>query len=232
MVFKRRDRRAFWRRCVSFVLPERGYTRGWKYIGRRVQRIRDTPEKIALGFACGIFASFTPLFGCHFFIAAFLAWVLRANIVASLFGTIIGNPISFPLIAASSMGLGTAILGVGNANADGEGVIASFVEVSTLLWYGFVKGLGFTVESTVSWSVAKTRFGDFFDQVMAPYFIGGTIVGLVTAIVGYYLMRPAVAAYQKRRREKLAARARENVATRKKGERPKSIKRSKKAPVS
>lgn len=235
MVFKRRDPRTFWRRCWSFVLPERGYTRGWKYIGRRVQRIRDTPEKIALGFACGCLASFTPLFGCHFFVAAFLAWVFRANIVAGLFGTIVGNPISFPFIATSSMGLGTWLLGVGGNSADGEGVIASFVEVASLLWDATLRGLGFTVDSAISWAVAKARFADFWEQVMAPYFLGGFLVGMACSIMCYMLMRPAVAAYQKRRREKLAARARENAApgaSGKKVGRLKKMKRVNKAPVS
>ena len=232
MVFKRRDPRTFWRRCVSFIFPRRGYTRGWKYIGRRVQRIRDTPEKIAFGFACGALASFTPMFGCHFFVAAFLAWITRSNVVAGLFGTIIGNPISFPFIATSSMGLGTWIMGVGRGSADGEGVIASFVEVASLLWEAMLDGLGIGETSAVSWAVTKARFSDFWEHVMAPYFVGGFMVGMVVATVCYFLMRPAVATYQKRRREKLAARARANAGLAKKPDRPKKLKRVKNAPVS
>lgn len=232
MVFKRRDSRTFWRRCVSFMFPSRGYARGWRYIGKRVQRIRDTPEKIAFGFACGALASFTPLFGCHFFVAALLAWITRSNVIASLFGTIVGNPLSFPFIATSSMGLGTWLLGTGRSNADGEGVIASFVEVASLLWDALLNALGLGAEHAVSWSVARARFGDFWDQVMFPYFVGGFICGMAVAVLCYYLVRPTVAAYQKRRREKLAARARENAGAVKKADRPRKLKRVNKAPVS
>jgi uncharacterized protein (DUF2062 family) len=195
---------------VAFVLPKRGYTRGWKYIGRRVQRIRDTPEKIALGFACGALASFTPLFGCHFFVAAFLAWALRANVVAGLFGTIVGNPLSFPFIATASLGLGRWLTGGHTAAVDGEGIISAFADVGGLLWDALLQGIGLTVENPVSWVVTKARFADFWDHVMFPYFVGGLIVGMTIAVICYFVFRPAIAAYQKRRREKLALKKESN----------------------
>ncbi len=204
MVFKRRDPRTLWRRFVAFVLPKRGYTRGWKYIGRRVQRIRDTPEKIALGFACGALASFTPLFGLHFFVAAFFAWILRANVVAGLFGTIVGNPLTFPFIATASIGVGRFLMGGSGQNVDGEGVLSAFGDVAALLWNALLSSLGFHVDNAVSWAVTKVRFHDFWDQVMIPYFAGGVFSGLIVATICYFLFRPAIAAYQNRRREKLA----------------------------
>lgn len=224
MVFKRRDPRTLWRRCVAFVLPKRGYTRGWKYIGRRVQRIRDTPEKIALGFACGALASFTPLFGCHFFVAAFLAWVLRANVVAGLFGTIVGNPLSFPFIATASLGLGRVLTGSGTQNVDGEGVLTAFADIGGLLWDALLRALGFAVDNPVSWAVTKARFSDFWDQIMLPYFVGGFVVGMFVAVACYFIFRPAIAAYQKRRREKLAMKKKANSK--------KKMKSANKAPVS
>lgn len=225
MVFKRRDPRTLWRRCVAFVLPGRGYTRGWKYIGRRVQRIRDTPEKIALGFACGAFASFTPLFGCHFFVAAFIAWAFRANVVASLFGTIVGNPLSFPIIATASIGLGNQLMGESrNHSVDGEGVMSAFGDVGGLLWNALKQGVGIEVENAVSWAVTKARFADFWEQVMVPYFVGGFVAGMVIAVTCYFVARPTIAAYQKRRREKLAQK--------KKSIRAKKMKSGKKVTVS
>lgn len=235
MVFKRRDPRTLWRRCVAFVLPARGYRRGWKYIGRRVQRIRDTPEKIALGFACGALASFTPLFGCHFFVAAFLAWAFRANIVAGLFGTIVGNPISFPLIATSSMWLGTTLTGINHRAAegsDGEGILSAFADVGALLWNAMLQGLGFEVENAVSWAVTKARFSEFWDLVMFPYFVGGFVIGMTIAVTSYFVSKPAIAAYQKRRREKLAAKAAELEGGKTKSSGRKKMKSAKKAPVS
>ena len=42
--------------------------------------------------------SFTPLLGLHFFLAVMFAFLIRGNFIASLLGTAIGNPITFPFI--------------------------------------------------------------------------------------------------------------------------------------
>jgi uncharacterized protein (DUF2062 family) len=78
MVFRRRDRPSFLDRAREFFYPRRGWGRAIEYVSHRVRRIPDTPHRIALGFACGVFASFSPLFGLHFLYAAGLAWALPA----------------------------------------------------------------------------------------------------------------------------------------------------------
>ena len=61
-------------------------------------RVRDSQDKLAIGFACGSMVSFTPFIGFHFFLAVIFAYVFRGNIVASLIGTFVGNPFTFPFI--------------------------------------------------------------------------------------------------------------------------------------
>lgn len=61
-------------------------------------RVKDSVDKLAIGFACGAMVSFTPFIGFHFFLAIIFAFILRGNIVASLIGTFIGNPFTFPFI--------------------------------------------------------------------------------------------------------------------------------------
>lgn len=112
MVFKRRSPAPFWSRIKELLAPRKGWRRGYLYLGRRMQRLPDTPHRIALGFACGVMASFTPFFGFHFVIAGLLAFVLRANLLASAIGTFVGNPATFPLIAAVAMFLGHRITGI------------------------------------------------------------------------------------------------------------------------
>ena len=64
----------------------------------KLVRVKDTQDKLAIGFACGSMVSFTPLIGFHFFLAVIFAYILRGNIVASLIGTFVGNPFTFPFI--------------------------------------------------------------------------------------------------------------------------------------
>lgn len=198
MIFKRRDRPRFWYRVREFLAPRKGFWRGWDYIGKRMRRLPDSPHRIALGFACGAFASFTPFFGFHFFIAAGIAWVFRGNVLASLFGTIIGNPFTFPLISAASLWLGRWMLGRSNGGSDFEAITAAFAAAFNDIW------------STVqSWfGVAPSMLDGlvvFFWDVFLPYLIGGFFPGLLSGIVCYFLLGPLVAAYQERRRRKILA---------------------------
>ncbi len=61
-------------------------------------RVKDSKDKLAIGFACGSMVSFSPFIGFHFFLAIIFAYILRGNIVASLIGTFVGNPFTFPFI--------------------------------------------------------------------------------------------------------------------------------------
>jgi uncharacterized protein (DUF2062 family) len=111
MIFKRRDKPPLMERLREAVYPRKGLWRGMDYIRKRLHRLPDSPHRIALGFACGAAASFTPFFGFHIVLAAVLGWVLRGNILAAVFGTVVGNPLTFPFIAAFSLETGWRILG-------------------------------------------------------------------------------------------------------------------------
>ena len=64
----------------------------------KLVRVKDSQDKLAIGFACGSMVSFSPFIGFHFLLAIIFAYILRGNIVASLIGTFIGNPFTFPFI--------------------------------------------------------------------------------------------------------------------------------------
>ncbi|HSM20435.1 MAG TPA: DUF2062 domain-containing protein, partial [Hyphomicrobiales bacterium] len=169
-------------------------------VRKRLHRLPDSPHRIALGFAFGAFVSFTPFFTLHFFLAAGLAWLFRANILASLFGTIVGNPLTFPLIATGSLWLGRYLLGRDGTESNFKAVTHAFAE-------GF-HSLSATMQS---WFGYGPSMADglllFLDDVFLPYLIGGIAPGILCAIVSYWIIGPIVAAYQERRSKKLAAQA-------------------------
>ncbi|MEM9369727.1 MAG: DUF2062 domain-containing protein [Pseudomonadota bacterium] len=182
----------------EFIAPRKGIFRGLDYIGKRMRRLPDSPHRIALGFACGAFVSFSPFFGFHFFVAAGCAWLLRGNILASLFGTIVGNPITFPLISASSLWVGRWILGRSEEQSDFEAVTSAFGNAFNSIW-GTVKSWFGYGDSMLDGLLV------FFNDVFLPYLIGGVPSGLLCAIISYWILGPVVAAYQVRRRKKLSA---------------------------
>ena len=192
-MFKRRERRSIFRFFNEVIFSLKGISRAIGYVGIRLKRIPDTPHKISLGMSCGIFASFTPLFGLHFLIAGLLSYVLRANVLASLIGTFIGNPITFPIITVFNLKLGEWILGSNEySSGDGGKIFEGFLDFIFLIY----KSL-FTEGSIGENSVP--RMNEFLYGVFIPYSLGGLILGISVAIISYFLLRPLVSTYKKKR---------------------------------
>ena len=210
-MFKRRERRSIFRFFYEVVFSLKGISRAIEYIGIRLKRIPDTPHKISLGMSCGIFASFTPLFGLHFLIAGLLSYLLRANVLASLIGTFVGNPITFPIITVFNLKLGEWILGSNEySSGDGGKIFEGFLDFIFLIY----KSL-FTEGSIGENSVP--RMNEFLYGVFIPYSLGGLILGISVAIISYFLLRPLVSTYKKKR-DSLKARRLKKKLMRKRNE--------------
>jgi len=205
MVFKRRDRPPISTRIREAVLPRGGWRRAIEYLAHRLRRLPDTPHRIAFGLAIGVFVSFTPFFGIHVGAAIALAWALRANVVASVIGTLAGNPVTIPLIAPIALGLGRKILGYGVTGRDPSRIQDAFGQFFTGLWDSLLSLFGY---GDSEWYKVLR----FVEDVIWPYLVGGLLPGLVAAVASYYVTRPLVAAYQMRRRSRMLARAHERLA--------------------
>lgn len=201
MIFKRRDTPPFLDRARDLVYPRRGWRRGFAYLGHRIRRIPDTPHRIALGFAIGAFVSFTPLFGVHVIAAIALAWAVRANMLAALLGTIVGNPLTLPIIAPMALGLGRLLLGHRAGGGDFGSISHAFAEAGEAIRDGVLSLMG---RATPDWG----KLAAFGQDLILPYFVGGLLPGLAVGLAFYALVRPLVAAYQSARRTRLAERAR------------------------
>lgn len=196
-MFKRREKALLTDRVREALAPRKGFWRGFGYIGKRMRRVPDTPHRIALGFACGAFVSFSPFFTLHFVLAAIVAWMLRGNILSSLFGTAVGNPFTFPFIAVASIYTGRTILGTEGGALKFDQMMEAFGHAFGTIWDAAISIFGYPVPSYAGLS-------DFFYQVFLPYLVGGILPGAVCAAICYYLILPIVTRYQRRRRIKLA----------------------------
>ncbi|MEM7752520.1 MAG: DUF2062 domain-containing protein [Pseudomonadota bacterium] len=194
MVFKRRTPRTYFEYVSESFYPKGGWRRASQYIVHRVRRLPDPSHKISRGIAAGVFTSFTPLFGLHFIVSAALAWLLRGNVLAALLATFVGNPLTFPLIAAVSMEIGSLLLGVRPLPL--PLVLGSFSDAANDLWRNFV---AIFTEDTAHWE-GLVRF---WDRVFLPYLVGSLLPGLIAAIAAYFLSNPLIAAYQKARLARL-----------------------------
>ena len=194
MVFKRRTPRTYFQAFTDSLYPRGGWSRAAHYVVHRVRRLPDPAHKISRGIACGVFICFTPFFGLHFLFSAALAWLVGGNIMAALLATFVGNPFTFPIIAAISMEVGTWILGMPPVPL--PFVLASFSDAAVELWRNFV---AIFTEDTAHWE-GLVRF---WDRVFLPYLVGSLLPGLIAAIAAYFLSNPLIAAYQKARLARL-----------------------------
>lgn len=196
-MFKRRHPRTTWASVARWFWPRGGWWRALRYMAYRIRRLPDPAHKIARGIAAGIFVCFTPFFGLHFLISAGLAWLIGGNVLAALLSTFVGNPVTFPLIAGLSVGIGARLMGIDEPMAIGA-TFDSFSRVSIELWENAVAV--FTPAE-----IEFTEFGTFMDYVFLPYLIGGLAPGLLAATLAYLLSRPIISAYQKARIHRLKA---------------------------
>lgn len=194
-VFKRRTQRSAMARFARWFWPQGGWLRAITYMAYRIRRLPDPAHKISRGIAAGVFTSFTPFFGLHFLVSAGLAWIMGGNVLAALLATFFGNPLTFPLIAGMSVGIGSRMLGREHSMPLDK-TFDAFSQVSVELW---LNSRAVLTGAPMEWR----HLGVFLDHVFMPYLIGGLIPGLIAAGIAYALSRPLIAAYQKARANRL-----------------------------
>lgn len=195
MVFKRRNKRSYLKIAQESFYPRGGWGRALSYIGYRLKRLPDPPHRIARGIASGVFVSFTPLFGFHFIAAAMVAFLIRGNLLAAMLSTFFGNPITFPIIAAISLGTADKLLGM-DSQVPLSRIPQAFSSASAEIWRNVMSVFN---DDVANWE----RLGTFFDGLFLPYMIGGLLPGAIAGTVVYFLSVPLIQAYQKRRAKNL-----------------------------
>ncbi len=166
----------------AVVWPRGGWIRMTRHSIRRLRRLHGSPHAIALGFAAGVFVSFTPFLGFHILFAALIALLMRGSLVAAALGTLVGNPLTFPFIWFASYELGE--LALGRAGAAG----AAILEKADLS-YRTLFSLDFSLIWPIFW----------------PLLIGGLLLGAVVSVVSYLSLYPIIRAYQARRLRRRAS---------------------------
>ncbi len=181
-MFDRRKKVPLHRQVKNFIWPSAGWNRSSKYLFHRVARIPGSSYSIAAGFACGAAISFTPFVGLHFILSAALAWLLRANIIASAIGTAVGNPWTFPFIWywIHSLGnwMGAAVEIKNHAHTNYGGFFSKLFEAAM--------NLDFTYILDTAW------------PIFWPMFVGSIPTAIVIWFVFYIPLKYLVSSYKSR----------------------------------
>ena len=194
LMFRRRKPLSTINQMRSVLWPTRGFRRLFSYLFQRIIRLPGTPASIAIGFASGVAASFTPFLGFHFIIGGALAMLFRGNVLASAIGTFFGNPWTFILIWLADYEIGLSVI-----HSLGYGADLRVLSIEEL---GEVMG---HVMQFMSFS-GKIAWADLavdFEQVFTPMLIGGIVLGSVAWVVSFLLTLWAVKGWRAHREKRL-----------------------------
>jgi uncharacterized protein (DUF2062 family) len=167
------------------------------FFGRAWQRLRafviydilgvdDTPHRVALGVAVGIFITFMPLIGFQMGLIVLLSTLLRANKVVGVPLAWITNPATLWLFVPGYW-LGCVALG---ARYD-----------AAVLWSALTAAFGI---HGAGLSERFTCLVVALSQIVWPLFVGSSIVALPLGVASYFLTLRGIAWYH-RHRERLEA---------------------------
>ncbi|WP_334176355.1 DUF2062 domain-containing protein [Pseudoxanthobacter sp.] len=182
MLFRRRHPLTWQQRARVALWPARSWRRSFYYMAKRILRLRATPHAIAVGTAAGVFISCTPLLGLHILLASAITWALGGNVIAAVLATWFGNPITFPIIWASTWQLGRWILEYG---------------------FGRAPDLSGFHPADLAARLTTYSLRDVW-PVIEPMLVGSLPIGLACAFTAYAATRFAVNVFRRRQEERLA----------------------------
>src|SRR5262249_48330775 len=127
-----------------------------------LSRLPDTPERIALAFAIGVFFGFSPFLGVQTLLGISLAFYLRLSRVAVLLGTWVNLPFFVPVYYAVATELGARMLGQTPPSRLADNVKLAVRQAS--LSFGAIE-----------------RVLDMLRPMLWPFTLGSTLGGLLLA---------------------------------------------------
>ncbi len=177
MLFKRKRKLTRFERIKNFLFPKKGLIRAYKYLLKRLFRLKDNIHSVSLGAAFGTSIAITPLFGLQLILTIVFDIIFRANITASMLFTIIGNPLTFPFIWFIDYKLGTFILK--NETIDNS----AFSEIIDKIKIAFENS---------DW----TTISNYIASILYPMLLGGIIIAITVGILTYKFIYKSLIEYK------------------------------------
>jgi uncharacterized protein len=124
-----------------------------------IRSIKDTPHRISLAFALGVFIGMSPFLGIHTVLGILVAWLFRLNKLATIIGVYVTNPYTIIPIYTFGTWVGVKCLGI---NTFIPAIDWRHISVSTLM--------------------------NEFSSVLKPFIVGTLLIGVLAAILSYILV--------------------------------------------
>jgi len=134
----------------------------------QVFSVDDTPHRIGLAFGLGTFLAMSALIGLHTILGLALPHLFRLSKRVTMAGVFINNPWTIVPIYSFCLWVGLLVTG---------------------------EPLG---TSNIDWrNLSATLFFKEMRVLIWPFVVGTTLVGVASAVAGYYIIRRAVTGFRK-----------------------------------
>ncbi len=143
------------------------------YIRERMRalfQLNDTPHKLAFAFALGIFIAFTPTIGLHIVSCLLLASLFRVSKIVTLTASFFNNPWTMVPLYGFCVWVGSRVTG-------------EHIRIQAIAWN----------------NLSLSNFTQMLRPFLWSYVIGTLLVGIVAAVISYFLFYGAVVRYRKER---------------------------------
>jgi len=159
------------------------------FIKFRILHVEDSASSIAGGVAVGLFVGFTPLLGLHMLLALAGAAILRVNKAVAVLCVWISNPFTLLPIYVPAYMLGRVMLGLfrpASAAVKAERIHDILSNVFSPL------NLFTRFHTAAFWK----ELASVFAKVGLEITIGGFILGILAAVIGYFASLMLIRAYR------------------------------------
>ena len=147
---------------------------------REVLKVKDSPHRIALAFALGVFMGISPLLGLHYIGAIFLAWLFRLNKLVAIVGVSVNNPWTIFPISAFCVWVGAKLIGIKQVLPE--------VDWKSLSLMNIISGLA-DFENFIL--VVKKLM-----PLISAFFVGSFVICTISAVISYFIIHNFVSRYK------------------------------------
>lgn len=166
------------------------------FIKFRIIHVDDSPHRIALGVALGMFTAFLPLLGLHTITALMLAFITRANKAIALLCSWISNPFTVIPIFVPCYLLGRAVVGIFRTAPPTDTAEVAEILKQTLSFSTLKSAL----TTTEFWRESAALFG----KIGLELITGCLICGIIIAISSYFIIKKMVIVHRIKHKKKIA----------------------------
>jgi uncharacterized protein (DUF2062 family) len=143
--------------------------------------VKESPRRIGLAFAVGVFMGISPLLGLHYIGAFFLAWLFKLNKLVAMVGVSVNNPWTIVPISTFCVWTGAKLVGITQVlpavdwqNLNIMKIAGKFSDMQSIM--------------------------DMVQQLwplLVSFFVGSFLIGTITAVGSYFIIQMLLARYRK-----------------------------------